>query len=390
MALFKSLKKKLTGFKKTAEKELEEAIVVEVVADHAVDDDELVDGRFVEAIPAEPHAATTDVLTGKESTLEDMRKVRKIVEATIDEDQDRLETREAREGKPTRLGKRRIREAKLEEVLSDLEMILLESDIAFEAVEHVIGSIREKLLHARIKRKEDVGDYIETSLREAIKEMLSIDLIDFEEFIINAGSRPVKIMFVGVNGTGKTTVIAKLAHRLQKMGRSIIIAAADTFRAGAIEQLEIHAKRLGVRLIKNKAGSDPAAVAFDAVEHARARHKDVVLIDTAGRIQTNTNLMNEMKKLKNVAKPDLIVFVGDSLAGNDAIEQARKFDEAVGIDCAILTKIDADAKGGAALSIAYAVKKPILFLGIGQGYDDLQPYSPDWMVKHIFEDEAAS
>ena len=315
-----------------------------------------------------------------------MKQVRKIVEGGIQESPAKQKAWEREAEGSTRFGGRKIREAKLGEVLTELEMILLESDIAFEAVEHVIESIREKLLHAKIKRKEDVGEYIEESLKEAIKEMLSIDLIDFEEFIINAELKPVKIMFVGVNGTGKTTVIAKLAHRLKKMGRSVIIAAADTFRAGAIEQLEIHAQRLGVRLIKNSAGSDPAAVAFDAVEHARARHKDVVLIDTAGRIQTNTNLMNEMKKLKAVAKPDMIVFVGDSLAGNDAIQQARKFDEAVGIDCAILTKIDADAKGGAALSIAYAVKKPILFLGIGQGYDDLQPYSPGWMVAHIFEE----
>ena len=385
MALFKSLKKKLTGFKKTAEKELEDVIEVEVVADDAVNEAELVDSRFVEILPEE-ETGEAEFISGKETSLEDMKQVRKIVEGGIQVSPAKQKAWEREAEGSTRFGGRKIREAKLGEVLTELEMILLESDIAFEAVEHVIESIREKLLHAKIKRKEDVGEYIEESLKEAIKEMLSIDLIDFEEFIINAELKPVKIMFVGVNGTGKTTVIAKLAHRLKKMGRSVIIAAADTFRAGAIEQLEIHAQRLGVRLIKNSAGSDPAAVAFDAVEHARARHKDVVLIDTAGRIQTNTNLMNEMKKLKAVAKPDMIVFVGDSLAGNDAIQQARKFDEAVGIDCAILTKIDADAKGGAALSIAYAVKKPILFLGIGQGYDDLQPYSPGWMVAHIFEE----
>lgn len=385
MALFKSLKKKLSGFKKTAEKELEDVIEVEVVADDAVNEAELVDSRFVEILPEE-ETGEAEFISGKETSLEDMKQVRKIVEGGIQVSPAKQKAWEREAEGSTRFGGRKIREAKLGEVLTELEMILLESDIAFEAVEHVIESIREKLLHAKIKRKEDVGEYIEESLKEAIEEMLSIDLIDFEEFVINAEQKPVKIMFVGVNGTGKTTVIAKLAHRLKKMGRSVIIAAADTFRAGAIEQLEIHAQRLGVRLIKNSAGSDPAAVAFDAVEHARARHKDVVLIDTAGRIQTNTNLMNEMKKLKTVAKPDMIVFVGDSLAGNDAIQQARKFDEAVGIDCAILTKIDADAKGGAALSIAYAVKKPILFLGIGQGYDDLQPYSPGWMVAHIFEE----
>ena len=192
-------------------------------------------------------------------------------------------------------------------------------------------------------------------------------------------------MFVGVNGTGKTTAIARIVHRLKGMNKSSVIAASDTFRAGAIEQLEKHAARLGVKLIKHKAGSDPAAIAYDAVEHAKARKKDVVLIDTAGRMQTNINLMDEMKKIKRVAKPDMIIFVGDSLAGNDAIDQAIKFNEAVEIDAAILTKIDADAKGGAALSIAHAVGKPILFVGIGQDYEDLVPFDPEWMVERLFE-----
>jgi len=192
-------------------------------------------------------------------------------------------------------------------------------------------------------------------------------------------------MFVGVNGTGKTTAIARIVHRLKGMKKSSVIAASDTFRAGAIEQLEKHATRLGVKLIKHQAGSDPAAIAYDAIEHAKARKKDVVLIDTAGRMQTNVNLMDEMKKIKRVAKPDMIIFVGDSLAGNDAIEQAIKFNDAVQIDAAILTKIDADAKGGAALSIAHAVGKPILFVGIGQEYDDLVPFNPEWMVQRLFE-----
>ena len=382
MGLFKSLKKKLTGFTKEAEQELEEFIEVEVVAEEEVAPDELLDSALVEVVPELEIPDDSELVTGKATTLEDMKKVRKIVEGSVtsvSSDQDQ-------EDKQSRRGKR-IKETKLEEVLSELEIILLESDIAFEAVEYVINSVRDKLLTAKVKRRKDIGLFIEESLKDAIRDMLAIELIDFDEFVINAPSKPVRIMFVGVNGTGKTTVIAKLTRRLQKMGRSVILAAGDTFRAGAIEQLQIHANKLGVKLIKNRAGSDPAAVAFDAVEHARARHKDVVLIDTAGRIQTNVNLMKEMKKMKDVEQPDLLVFVGDSLAGNDAIEQARKFDEAVGIDCAVLTKIDADAKGGAALSIAYAVKKPILFLGIGQGYDDLQSYSPDWMVGHIFEDE---
>jgi len=189
---------------------------------------------------------------------------------------------------------------------------------------------------------------------------------------------------VGVNGTGKTTAIARIAHRLKKRGLSVVLAAGDTFRAGAIEQIDLHAQRLGVKIIKHQAGSDPAAVAFDAVEHARARYKDVVLIDTAGRMQTNTNLMDEMKKIKRIAQPNLVIFVGDALAGNDAVEQARAFEAAVGIDMAILTKIDADAKGGAALSIAHAVGRPVAFVGTGQNYEDLEPFDPDWMVERLF------
>jgi fused signal recognition particle receptor len=191
-------------------------------------------------------------------------------------------------------------------------------------------------------------------------------------------------MFVGINGTGKTTTIARIAHRLKKMGLTPVIAACDTFRAGAIDQLEVHANNLAVKLIKNQPGSDPASVAFDAIEHAKARGKEVVLIDTAGRMQTNTNLMDEMKKMKRVAKPHMVIFVGDAWVGNDAVDQATAFNDAVGIDGVVLTKIDTDAKGGAALSIAHAINRPIFFVGTGQGYEDLQPFSRRWMVERIF------
>jgi fused signal recognition particle receptor len=191
-------------------------------------------------------------------------------------------------------------------------------------------------------------------------------------------------MFVGINGTGKTTTIAKIVHRLKGIGYTPVIAASDTFRAGAIEQLERHAGKLGVKLIKHQKGSDPAAIAYDSIEHAKARKKEVVLIDTAGRMQTNINLMDEMKKLKRIAKPDMIIFVGDALAGNDSIQQAMEFNNTVQIDAAILTKIDADAKGGSALSIAHAVGKPIIFVGTGQEYSDMEEFNPEWMVNRLF------
>jgi fused signal recognition particle receptor len=190
-----------------------------------------------------------------------------------------------------------------------------------------------------------------------------------------------------VNGTGKTLSIAKIAHMLKKHNKSCVMAAGDTFRAGAIEQLGIHAENVGVKIVKHGPGSDPAAVAYDAIEHAKAKHKDVVLLDTAGRMQTNINLMDEMEKIKRVAKPDLIIFVGDALSGNDAVEQAKRFNETVGIDGVILTKVDTDAKGGSSLSIAYTIGKPLLFIGIGQKYDDQIPFDAQWMVDNLFGKE---
>jgi len=278
---------------------------------------------------------------------------------------------------------RKVREGKLEDVLADLEVALLEADVALPVVQAVLATMRGELLGKRITRDVSFGEGVELALRHAIEKVLAAEKIDFLS-LVEKSAKPFVIMFVGVNGTGKTTAIAKVTHLLQKHGYSVVIAAADTFRAGAIEQIEIHANRLGAKLIKHKAGADPAAVAFDAVEHARARHRDVVLIDTAGRMQTNLNLMDQMKKIQRVAEPHLVVFVGDALAGNDAVEQARTFQEAVGFDAAILCKIDADAKGGAALSIAHSVGKPILFVGTGQTYDDLMAFDPRWMVEKLF------
>jgi len=280
---------------------------------------------------------------------------------------------------------KRISEGKLEEVLYELELALLESDVAQPVVERIKSYMMDELTGVKVKRSTDLDTAIADSLRSAIRKVLSVRTIDFDDYIKRA-EKPAVIMFVGVNGTGKTTAIARIAYRLKNNGYSCILAAGDTFRAGAIEQLEKHAQKLDLKLIKHKAGADPAAVAFDAVEHAKARRKDVVLLDTAGRMQTNINLMDEMKKIKRVAKPTMVIYVGDSLAGNDAIIQAQKFDEAVGIDGVILTKIDADAKGGAALSIAYTIGKPILFVGTGQEYPDLTPFDPDWMTARLFEE----
>ncbi len=281
---------------------------------------------------------------------------------------------------------RKISEKELDELLWELELGLLEADAALPVIEEIKASVRESLLGKRVDRQFTVEAAVKLALQNAIEKVLKLSEFDFDEFIAKH-EKPVVVMFVGINGTGKTTAIAKITNRLQKNGQSVVLAAGDTFRAGAIEQISIHGDRLGAKVIKHQSGGDPAAVAYDAIDHAKARQRDVVLVDTAGRMQTNANLMDEMKKIKRVAKPHLTIFVGDSLAGNDAIEQAVTFNKEIGIDAVILTKIDTDAKGGAALSIAHAVKKPIAFLSTGQAYEEIIKFDSKWMVDRLFSDK---
>ena len=279
-----------------------------------------------------------------------------------------------------------ISEEDVEDILFELELGLLEADVAMDVSSVVVESVKNDLVGQKIKRSSDIEEYTYQALKNAVVKIIDIDGKSMTELLEEkvAQGEPLVVMLVGINGTGKTTTIGKLSNYYLKKGYTPVIAASDTFRAGAIEQVQYHADKLGVKLIKHEKGSDPAAVAFDAVQHAKAKGKELVLIDTAGRMQTNTNLMDEMKKIRRVSKPDLVVFVGDALTGNDATEQARKFNEAIDIDGVILTKADADSKGGAALSIGYIIKKPILFLGMGQSYDDIKEYDADWMLEQIF------
>ncbi|ADT83480.1 signal recognition particle-docking protein FtsY [Thermococcus barophilus] len=278
-----------------------------------------------------------------------------------------------------------IKEKDVEEALWDLELELLEADVALEVVEELKEKIKQQLVGQKVKIGTDKKKIVEDAVRKAVLEVLTPERkINLLEMIKAKKEKPFVIVFVGFNGSGKTTTIAKLAHWLKKHGLSSVIAASDTFRAGAIEQVEEHARRVGVKVIKHRYGADPAAVAYDAIQHAKARGVDVVLVDTAGRNELNRNLMDEMKKIVRVTKPDLVIFVGDALAGNAIIEQARQFNEAVKIDGVILTKLDADARGGAALSISHAIGAPILFVGIGQGYDDLKEFDEKWMIEKIF------
>ncbi len=282
-----------------------------------------------------------------------------------------------------------ISEKHVDDILFELEMELLQGDVAMEVASEVVDNVKDNLVGKKIKRSNDITEYTYLALRDAVAEIIDIPGKSMTEMIEakKQQGEPLVVMFVGINGTGKTTTIGKLANYYLKKGYTPVIAAADTFRAGAIEQVTYHADNVGVKIIKHKKGSDPAAVAFDAVEHAKAQGKELVLIDTAGRMQTNVNLMDEMKKIKRVSKPDLVIFVGDALTGNDATEQAKKFNEAIDIDGVILTKADADSKGGASLSIGYVIKKPIMFLGVGQGYDDIMEYDADWMLNQLFSED---
>jgi len=274
----------------------------------------------------------------------------------------------------------------LRPILSNFRLNLIENDVAVAVADHICEEIEKRLDGVQVRRLEDRKEIVKKSLHEILLTIMTtnetINLLENVEEKRRT-KEPYVIAFVGINGTGKTTTIAKVAQLLMKNRHSVILACSDTYRAGSIEQLEEHAKRLGVRMIKHKYGADPAAVAYDAINHAKAHGVSAVLIDTAGRIQTDRNLMNELAKIKRVINPDLTILTVDALTGNDAVMQAEEFHKSVGIDGTILTKVDADVKGGAALSVTYVTGKPIVFIGTGQKYDDLEGFNPEKFVQMI-------
>ena len=274
----------------------------------------------------------------------------------------------------------------LQPIISDFKMTLAENDVAFPVADRIGNELEKRLTGVQVKRMEDRKKLVKKDLRQVLLEVMltnnKINLLQKVEDKRKKGE-PFVLLFVGINGTGKTTSIAKVARYLRDKGFSVVLAGSDTYRAGSIEQLEEHAKRLGMRMIKHKYGADPAAVAYDAISHAKAHGVNVVLIDTAGRMQTNKNLMNELDKVKRVVQPDLTVLTLDSLIGNDAVMQAEEFHSCIGVDATILTKVDADVKGGSALSVTYVTQKPILFIGVGQTYKDLEVFYPEKFVDMI-------
>ncbi len=280
-------------------------------------------------------------------------------------------------------------EKDIEPILWDLQIQLIGNDVSVEVAEYICTDLKERLLGTDAPRFGDKISVVKDALKESLENVMKgEESIDFWNLIQESTNieEPFSVMFVGINGTGKTTTIAKISYKLKKKGYSVVLASGDTYRAGAIEQLEEHGKRLGIRVIRHKYGSDAAAVGYDAVEHAKAQNIDVVLIDTAGRMQTNRNLMDELKKMKRIVQPKLTIMILDSLIGNDATEQAMTFNEQIGFDAAILTKVDADAKGGSSLSVSYLTGKPVLFIGVGQEYEDLQSFDPEWFAEKLLED----
>lgn len=274
----------------------------------------------------------------------------------------------------------------LDELLQELRITLAENDVAYPVAERICDAIRQKAAVIQVSRLSDRRQPLTAVVREVLLDVLTgsgedvfMDKIESKK----QAHEPAVVVFVGINGTGKTTTIAKVAYLLQRRGYTVVIACADTYRTGSIEQLEEHARRIGVKAIKHTYGADAAAVAFDTINHARANGINVVLIDTAGRMQTKRNLLEEMKKIVRVASPDFVMLVVDSLTGNDAVEQGRSFNQSVRIDGVTLTKLDADAKGGSAVSLAAEIGKPVIFAGTGQAYGDLISFDPNTIVDRI-------
>ena len=276
-----------------------------------------------------------------------------------------------------------VSEKDVSDALSELEMTLLESDVALPATDAIIDSVEKNLVGRHRKIGESVDTLVVHALKTALLDVLGkgFDLKDY----IAKHDRPVKILFTGVNGTGKTTTVAKIGAYLKKEGFTVVIGAGDTYRAGAIEQIAVHAERIGIRIIQHQEGADPSAVLFDAVEYARSHKIDVVLADTAGRFHNKANLMSQLEKIKRVMKPDLVVYVDEAVAGNDAVTRAAEFDRTVGADAVVLTKADMDSRGGAAISIAHTIGKPLMFLGTGQAYEDIMPFEPEKVVDELLD-----
>jgi len=384
--MFDSLKEKLGTFREDVEETADEkAAEAAEAADGEADDDAAATPDAgaepapddAAAEPAPDDAAAPD--TGADDDTEPSD------DAPSDGDADEGEnggTGIGRKLKSAARGRFVIEEEDLEDPLWELEMALLESDVEMSVADEILDGVRDQLVGETRKVTESTGSVVEAALADALYDVISVGQFDFDERVA-AADKPVVIVFTGVNGVGKTTTIAKLSRYFEERGLSSVLANGDTYRAGANEQIQEHADALGRRLISHEQGGDPAAVIYDAVEYAEANDVDVVLGDTAGRLHTDEGLMDQLAKIDRVVDPDMTLFVDEAVAGQDAVQRAKQFDEAAAIDGAVLTKADADSNGGAAISVAHVTGKPILFLGTGQDYDDVERFDPDEMVDRL-------
>ena len=287
------------------------------------------------------------------------------------------------------VAQKELTERVLDDILLDLQIALLESDVAQDVVDDLSVKLKKELLGLKLEKEQEAAEIVQSKLQTALAEIFArtdrFDLIERIKLKKDSREGPFVVVFLGINGTGKTTTVAKIANLLRRAGFSVVVAAGDTHRAGAIEQLEQHASRLSLKIVKQRYGADPSSVGRDAYDHAKKNHIDIVLLDTAGRMQTSKNLMDEMGKIVRVVKPDVKLFIGDALAGNDTINQAREFFQYTNFDGAILTKVDADAKGGSAISIAHITSRPIVYIGVGQGYDDIIPFDSNKFISSLFD-----
>jgi fused signal recognition particle receptor len=412
--MFDSLKEKLGSFREDVEETAEEK-AAEADPEEAADEAEAVDDTETDAAAADateteadaPEATAgaarsdaahpegddaaqsgaTDAADGSLSSADapeatsgesDGPDITGAVTDTVDDEEDSGSSFTKR-AKSMATGRTVIEEEDLEAPLDELEMALLQSDVEFSVAQEIMATLREELVGETHLFTKSTTGVVHRALRNALLEVISVGQFDFDQRVAEA-DKPLTIVFTGVNGVGKTTSIAKMARYFEQRGLSTVLANGDTYRAGANEQIEEHAEALDKKIITHEQGGDPAAVIYDAVEYAEANDVDVVLGDTAGRLHTSDDLMEQLSKIDRVVDPDMTLFVDEAVAGQDAVQRAKQFNDAAEIDGAVLTKADADAQGGAAISIAHVTGKPILFLGTGQGYDDLEKFDPEELV----------
>lgn len=302
-------------------------------------------------------------------------------------DQGLAKTKESFFGKLTRalVGKSKVDD----EVLDNLEEILISADVGVNTTLRIIERIQERVTKDKFMSTSELNVILREEIANLLDENKSTDL---ENFLIADGVKPYVIMVVGVNGVGKTTTIAKLAHQLKTSGKSVVLGAADTFRAAAVDQIKIWSQRVGVPLVEHGMGADPASVAFDAVQLGKSENADVVIIDTAGRLHNKVNLMNELSKIKRVMQkvvpdaPHEILLVLDASTGQNAIEQCRQFTQATDVNALALTKLDGTAKGGVVIGISDEFKIPVKYIGLGEKMTDLQLFNKKEFVDSLFKD----